>query len=188
MTVQYKDYSINIVDDLSYSLNSADNIVHYDKEYFDGVINEDRVYPTSKHGIRVKQNEYELSSAIICEVGWATGIHENSFLFSDNNLFICCCDKIYSLRLPALEINWKKRFDPTTCFGIYRFENDFIIHGELSIKRIDKAGNEKWTFGAREIFVTQDGTESIKIHSDKIELKDWEGCKYTLDKNGVELT
>lgn len=187
MTVNYKDYSIDIVDDQTYSINSADNTSHYDKIYFDGSTNQDRFYPTSKHGIRVKQADKELTSAIICEVGGATDIHNGSFTISEDTLLICCCDKIYSLKLPDLSINWHKRLDPATCFGIYPFDNDFIIHGELQITRIDKDGNEKWTFGARDIFVTPDGKASFTIQADKILLTDWEGYKYKLDKNGVEV-
>lgn len=187
MTVRYQDYSIDIIDDRGYSLNPADNSVHYAKEYFDETVREGRFIPASKHGIRIKQDGIELSSAILCETGGATGIHKNSFLFADNSLFICCCDKVYALKLPDLEMIWKKELDLATCFGIYEFDGDFIIHGEISITRIDKNGNEKWRFGARDIFVTQDGSESIKVHPEKIELKDWQGYNYVLDKNGNEI-
>ena len=86
-----------------------------------------------------------------------------------------------------MSINWFKRLDPATCFGIYQFDNDFLIHGELQISRIDINGNEKWTFRARDIFVTSDGDNSFAIQADKILLIDWEGYRYTLDKNGVEV-
>ena len=188
MTVKYKDYSIDIVDDQTYSTNSADNLSHYNKIYFDGSINQDRFYPTSKHAIRIMQHDQELSSAIICEVGGGTTVHDKSFIIFDNSLYICCCDNVYSLKLPDLSINWSKRLDPATCLGIYSFDNNFIIHGELTISYIDKDGNVKWDFGARDIFVTQDGTDSIIFQSDKILLKDWGGYKYTLDKNGVVIT
>jgi hypothetical protein len=188
MTVHYKEYIIEVIDDMEYSLRSTDNLTHYDKEYFNSSMNEDRFYPTSKHGIRIKQDDKELASAIICEVGGATGIHKNSFLFTGNNMLICCCDKVYSLTLPDLEINWKKRLDWATCFEIVCFDDEFLVHGELSITRIDKDGNEKWRFGARDIFVTQDGSEAMIIHTDKIELRDWEGYTYILDKNGLITT
>ncbi len=188
MTVEYKAFSIEIIDDQSYSIDSADNISHYHKIYFNGSTNQDRNYASSKHGIRVRQGDIELSSAIVCEVGGATTLHDKSFIIVDKTLYICCSDNVYSLNIPDLSLGWSKRLDPATCFGIYAFDNDFVIHGELTITRIDKNGNIKWEFGARDIFVTQDNSESIIIKADKIELKDWEGFKYTLDKNGVELT
>ena len=187
MTSQYKIYSIRIENDETYSLNSTDNTHHYDKEYFYGLINEDRFYPTSKYGIRIFLNNKEISSAIICEVGGGTSVNNNSFVFADDGILICCYDKVYSLELPTLVVNWVKRCDPATCFGIYNFLNDFLIHGELSISRIDKNGHEKWNFGARDIFVTQDNSSAFVITENKIMLKDWEGYKYVLDENGSVL-
>lgn len=187
MTIKYKDYSIDIFDDPTYSINSTDNTSQYDKIYYYGSTNEDRFYPTSKHGIRIKRTDSDFTSALICEIGVATGINKNSFLVADDNLLICCCDKIYSLKLPDLSFNWRKRLDHETCIGIYPFDIDFIIHGELKITRIDKDGNERWTFGARDIFVTPDGKNSFAIQGDKILLMDWEGYNYILDKNGVEI-
>lgn len=187
MIVKYKDYSIEIVDDQTYTINSVDNVSRYDKIYFSDSTSIEKFYPTSKHGIRVKLADVELASAIICEVGGGTTIHNKSFIVSEDALLICCCDKVYSLELPNLSINWFKRLDPGTCFGIYQFDNDFLIHGELQITRININGNEKWTFRARDIFVTSDGNKSFAIQADKILLIDWEGYRYTLDKNGVEV-
>ena len=188
MRVVYKDYTIDIIDDVNYTLNSVDNVVSYDVEYFDGMLNSDRVYPTSKHGIRVIKDGEELASAIICEIGGTTTIHNNSVIVSNDSILICCSDKVYSLSIPNLELNWKKRFDLATCFGIHPFLSDFIIHGELQIIRIDKEGNEKWNFGARDIFVTPDGKESIELLTNKIKLRDWEGYEYLLNEDGQEVT
>lgn len=187
MRVVYKKYNIDIVDDSTYTLNSADNNVKYDIEYFGGMLNTDRVYPTSKHGIRISEDGIEIKSAIICEIGGATSIHDTSFVMVDDSILICCCNKVYSLTIPDLKINWKKRLDPETCFSIYPFKDDFIIHGELQITRIDKEGNEKWTFGARDIFITQGGKGSIKFMGEQIILKDWEGYEYVLNEHGQEI-
>ena len=187
MRVTYKAYSIDIIDDKTYTLNSVDNLVAYQLVYFEGEGYEDRFYPTSKHGIRVSLDNIEISSAIICEIGGATTIHENSFVINNDSIFICCCDKVYSLGLPNLDLKWIKRFDPATCFGIYEFGNDFIIHGELQISKINKKGELKWDFGARDIFVLQNGGKAMTIDNDMIYLKDWEGYEYILDSNGKEI-
>lgn len=187
MKVGFNNYTVDIVEDLNYTLNSIDNVVSYDIEYFDGKTNTDRVYPTSKVGIRVTQDGDKLASAIICETGGQTTIHDNSFVFTNDSLLICCSDKIYSLSIPGLQLNWKKRFDPATCFAIYSFMDDYIIHGELQITRIDGDGDEKWTFGARDIFVTPDGRDSIELMTDKIRLKDWGGHEYLLNEDGKEI-
>jgi hypothetical protein len=187
MRVPYKDYSIDIFEDKTYTLNSVDNLVKYQFEYFEGEGYEDRFYPTSKYGIRVSQNDTEIRSAIICEIGGATTIHENSFVINNDSVYICCCDKVYSLGLPNLELKWIKRLDPATCFGIYEFGDDFIIHGELQVSRINRQGELKWDFGARDIFVLQDGGKAMTLANNRIYLKDWEGYEYILDFNGKEV-
>jgi hypothetical protein len=108
-------------------------------------------------------------------------------VITNDSLLICCCDKVYSLSIPKLEIKWKKSFDPATCFAIYPFKGDFIIHGELHVTRIDMDGHEKWNFGARDIFVTPDGKDSFKLIDDKIKLRDWEGYEYILNEQGQEI-
>lgn len=180
MTTRFKEYTVDIIDDTSFNFGSTDNSFNYDEVYFDDV----QYQPTSKHGIKITKSGQTISSAIVCEVGGATGIHEKSFIVRGNDLLICCCDTVYSFGLPELSLNWKKEFDPATCFGIYSFKDDFIIHGELEIRRIDADGNTKWRFSAKDIFVTQDGTESIQLTDDGIEVIDWDGDKYLLDEHG----
>lgn len=187
MRVNFQNYTVDIIADSNYTLNSTDNIDFYDLEYFDEPTNTDRVYPTSKIGVRITRGTEKLASAIICEFGVHTTIHDKTFVFTNDSILICCSDKIYSLSLPGLQLNWKKRFDPATCFAIHNFKGDFIIHGELQITRIDKDGNERWNFGARDIFVTPDGKNAFEIQSDKIKLVDWEGYEYLLNEDGQEI-
>lgn len=188
MKTTFKEFTIEIIDDADYTLNSSDNLVSYDIEYFDAKPYMDRVYPTSKHGIRVSRGNEELKSAIICEIGVYTTIHNSSFVIADGTILLCCCDKVYSLSIPDLTLLWKKRLDPGTCFAILPFQNDFIIHGELEVKRIDERGDEKWTFSARNIWVSPDGKESIRILENHILLKDFDGFEYELDENGKVVT
>jgi hypothetical protein len=187
MTKQYKDYTIDLVNDEYYSLNSADNITQYNHIYFDTTEDEGRYQSSSKHGIRIKKEDEELTSVLIFGHAGATNIHENSFIVSNNILLVCCSNKIYALNLPDLALIWCKTLDLITCFAIYAFDHDFLIHGELQITRIDTEGNEKWTFGAKDIFVTQDGSSACTIQEDMILLKVWDGHKYTLNKNGIEI-
>lgn len=180
MKTRFKEYSVEVFDDPTFSSRSADNLVSYDRVYIDHT----EYQSTSKHGIRVTKEGQSISSAIICGTGGATGINDNSFLITDDDLLICCCDTVYSFTLPQLTLNWKRELDPATCFGIYPFKDDFIIHGELEIRRIDRAGNVKWDFSAKDIFVTQDGKEALKFTGDKIEVTDWDGDTYVLSENG----
>lgn len=172
MTTKFRDYTVDIIDEPGFSPGSTDNLFKYDHVYYD----EAEFQPTSKHGIKVTKSGQSISSAIICETAGATGIC--------NNLLVCCCDTVYSFRLPELTLNWKKELDLATCFGIFSFKDDFIIHGELAITRVASNGEIKWSFSAKDIFVKQDGTESLRLTNDRIEVIDWEGDKYVLDEQG----
>ena len=180
MRTQYREFEVEITDDPVFTPHSADNLNRYDTVLFD----ETYSGPMSKHGIRILKDGLEHASAIICETGGATAIHDKSFVIQDDNLFLCCCNKVYSLQLPDLKYNWKHKFDTVTCFAIHPFNGDFIIHGELEIKRINPNGIVKWDFSAADIFVTHDGTEAFTIEENKITLTDWDGNKYVLDENG----
>jgi len=179
MKTGYKNYTIEITDDRNYTIGSVDNITSYNQVVFD-----EGIIPTSQHGISVKNHEDEINSIIICEGGGASTIHERSFIIDDGKIFLCCGDHVYCLELPSLTVVWKRKLDPATCVGIYEYKNEFLVHGELEISRIDKQGNKRWDFSARDIFVTQDGKESIEIKEDRIKLRDWEGYEYVIDENG----
>lgn len=181
MITKFQDYLIEIVDEPDFRLNSTDNVFVYSKIYFDKV----GYQPVSKHGIKITKDGQTITSALVCETGGATGIHDNSYITKDHSLFLCCCDTIYSFDLPGLTLNWKKQLDPATCFSIHSFKDDFIVHGEMEVKRINQNGDVKWRFGGGDIFVTPDGAPSITLMGDKIKLIDWEGNHYLLDEFGV---
>jgi hypothetical protein len=81
-------------------------------------------------------------------------------------------------------LNWKRKLDPATCFAIYPYKDDFVIHGELEIKRIDREGDVKWDFSGKDIFVTQDDKEAVKLIGNRIEVTDWDGDTYILTGDG----
>ncbi len=180
MTTPFKEFTIELIDDPTFRAGSANNAFTYDTVYYDDT----EFQPTSKYGIKVSRGGHYIASAIICETGGATGIHDKSFILTGNNLLICCCDTVYSFKLPGLALNWKKQFDPATCFSIYPLHDDFLIHGELQIKRVDINGNVKWNFSAKDIFVTQDGSEAVRLFGERIEITDWNGDTYVLNNDG----
>lgn len=179
MTANYKEFIVDIINDSTFSRGSTDNVFTYDNVYFEG-----SEQPTSRHGIRVFKDDSLISSAIICGTGGATGVFKDTFIVTNNILLICCGDSVFALKLPELTLDWKKKFDLITCFAIYLYKGDFIVHGELEVNRIDLNGNIKWSFSAYDIFVTQDGNEAIKFMGDNIELRDWENNKYMLNEHG----
>jgi hypothetical protein len=179
MKIEYKNWIIEIINDSNFTIDSTDNATSYKQ-----IISDNVVSSTSKHGIRITTNGKEINSVVICESGGPTTIHERSMIIIESELFLCCGDHVYCLELPSFAVNWRSQLDPATCFGIYEFENDLIIHGELEISRIDLKGNKKWDFSARDIFVTPGGKHAIEIEKGSIKLRDWGGYEYVIDQDG----
>jgi hypothetical protein len=178
----FKEYKIEIINEEDYTADSADNRFEYGLTYQHP---EDETYRhTSKHGIKVyKDGLYK--SAILLATGGCTGVNSYSALTDDENLLICCSNKVFSLRLPDLELNWITQADMATCFGIFQYKDSYIIHGEVCISRISRDGKIEWTQGARDIFVSIDNAgDTFKMHDDHIELMDWGRFRYKLFYDG----
>ncbi|MFC0605243.1 hypothetical protein [Winogradskyella pulchriflava] len=186
MIVKYKDFEVEITNEPH--LDSAEFGQRFKKLYPVDLGLELEFKPSSKYGIRIIDKGIEKCSALLLESGGATGIFENSFLIKNDRIYICCSNQIYSLNLTDLSVNWRNSYDWATCFGIHEFKNDFIIHGETQVSRINENGEIVWDFSARDIFVNPDGKTEFKIIENRIELIDWQGYKYELNADGKILT
>lgn len=184
-THSYQNLVIEVFDDPTYQPASGDNTFTYSKQY--SSVSE-AYQPTSKHGIKIYHEGKKCSSCIILGGGGGTGIHDNSSLVADRQLLVCCTDNIFCLSLPDLDLKWKIQADEATCFQIYNLQEDYIIHGEFEISRIDKDGNIKWQYSGSDIFVTPDGAEAFTLNSDHIVLTDFNKAKYKVDFNGKTIT
>jgi hypothetical protein len=74
--------------------------------------------------------------------------------------------------------------DFATCFSIYKYEKDFIVHGEIDISRITINGDIKWQYSGADIFVNLNGELSFDIVGEEIRLIDFQGNRYTLNGDG----
>ena len=113
------EVEFEVRDEPAYTINSTDNPRHYNNEYTRAAA---EGYFTSAYGIYARKNGIELSSAIVFGSGGATRVHENSIAQDGTNLYICAGDTLYSLSLPALELNWALQVDIATCFAVYWLE------------------------------------------------------------------
>ena len=181
---QFQDLTIQIFNDSTFSFGSADNRHHYLKHYFGRDL---QGYIASKLGIKIFDEDNEINSCIIMGSGGATGVHENSSLLDYDRLLVCCCDSVFCLTLPDLNLLWQTHADTATCLQVFKFENDYLVHGELEISRIDKNGNIKWQFSGADIFVSFEGAEEFILNPDHILLKDFSGRQYKIDFDGQEL-
>ncbi len=178
---QYKNLTIEVIDEPTYKFGSTDNNFNFSKHYFGDGATE---YLSSKHGIKIYQDGQIIESCIIIGSGGATAVHQNSSLLDKDQLIICCSDTIFCLTLPDLELKWKTQTDQATCFQIFKKQDDYIIHGELQVVKLDKDGKIKWEFGGADIFVSIDNEEEFKIENDGILLTDFAKTKYKIDFEG----
>jgi hypothetical protein len=181
---QYNELTIEVRDEPTYKVGSTDNNFNYSKHFFG---NDGETFPTSKHGIKVFSDEHEINSCIIIGSGGATGVHENSSIINNDQIVICCCDTVFCLTIPELDLKWKTQADQATCFQVFKKENDYIVHGELQVTKLNNDGLKLWEFGGADIFVSIDGEEEFKLEDDGILLMDFEKTKYKIDYEGKLL-
>ena len=176
---EINEYIIRFVLDSQYSSNSTDNINKYNFEY--GKSNKDR--SVTQIGIKIFKDDIEVTSAILLGYGGASGLHEKSFTIKDKKIIICIDNDVMCLNIPDLKIFWRKTVDDATCFEIYQFSDDFIIHGELSISRISSTGKTKWSFYGPDIF-----TEEFRISGNKVYATDFNHDVFIIDvESGKEI-
>jgi hypothetical protein len=96
LETKYKNYSIKLINDDSYSYGSADNKIVYNNEFVVG----DNI--TTKHGIIIEKNDREVASIIILADSGATGIHKNCYQIIDHKMLLCVSAYIVCLTLPHL--------------------------------------------------------------------------------------
>jgi hypothetical protein len=178
---EFGEYKIELEDDNSYTINSVDNSFKYDFVYND---EEATYYQSSDHSVKIYRNEKLYKSAIICATGATTSVRANSAIVVDGNILICCANKVFSLSLPELKLNWMNQFDLACCFQIFKNDIGIFIHGEIDVSRINKDGKLIWSQSFADITVTPEGKESFIMHKDFIEIEDWNHTKYKLNFDG----
>lgn len=74
--------------------------------------------------------------------------------------------------------------DEPTFIKAYKKDKHYIVHGEITIYCFNQEFEKEWEFFARDIWVTQDGSDALRLYDEYIELKDWLGYVYRLDYLG----
>jgi hypothetical protein len=176
-------YRIDIYADQTFTDSSADNENQYDFLYFE----KSEYHFPSVFGIKIFQDKTLIKSALIGSIGGGTDIHDNSTIIENDRLLICCSDSIFCLSIPDLKLLWRTQADQSTCFEIFKYQDSYIIHGELEISRLDKDGKILWKQSGADIFTTLDGKDSFVITDKYILASDWGNKKYKFDFNGLSI-
>ena len=183
MTFEIGKYQVELLNESDYNPDSNDNLNKYLKNY---LTESDFKLPT-KIGVKILENGTEINSAIIGAENGATALHETSQIIESNRILICCCDSVFCLDLPTLNLIWKTKVDLISAFEIFKIENGYIIHGELEITRIDNYGKIIWQNGGTDIFVSQNGNNNFEVQDNFVKAIDWDNRIYKWNLDGVEI-
>ena len=171
--------SIGLATDQGSTPNSADNFFSYTAFYMP--IPAAATTYTTQFGVFLLRDEAVVKAVCIGADGGSSGIHPRCALIDEDALLVCCGNSIFCLRLPDLALSWVTIADGATCFGIYRYDNSYLIHGELCITRLTRGGTISWQYSGSDIFTTLDGAECFILIGDTIEAVSWDGRTYTID-------
>ena len=138
----------------------------------------------NKFGIELFEAGRLKSACSIAADGGGTGIGPATTLINLDGLVICCGNTVFKLSLPGLDLVWQTVCDTATCFEIYNFQQDYIVHGELEISRLDKNGNIIWQRGGKDIFTTLEGINDFAVYDNYIVATDWRYNQYEFDGEG----
>jgi hypothetical protein len=160
---------------------SADNLNLYSAVY-----GESSEYKSdSMYEVSVFLADDLLKRILIRANGGGTIIHKTSFVVEADRMVICYSDTVFCLSLPNLSLLWNTKADGASCFEIFKYQSDYIVHSELEITRLSKNGDIIWQQSGADIFVTPGNCESdFIVTADYILATDWENRKYKLDFDG----
>lgn len=177
----YKGFSITVLDDSNHRFGSSENQYNYAKYYFG---NSKNIFPVSRHGILVFKDQMLYNSGMVIGFAGNTFATENSFVQYEDFLLLCCCNMVFCLELPNLELVWKEELDDEACYKIQKLENDFLVLGKHQITCLNKTGRIKWQYQCTSI---NDQTDSIYIEEDSriIKIKTLEGTEFCLSFLGT---
>ena len=185
VNLKHNDLTIEFFDDSSYVVNTIDSPTQYDVIYnTDNFADHD--FPT-KHAIKVFKGGQLIKSAILLGAGGATSINSEAALVDSENLVIRCSNQVFSLTLPELNLNWQINPDWATCFSIHKYQDTYIVHGEMSISRIDRTGKVLWNYSGADIFVCLYEGTPFEMHEDFISMTDFNGTKYRINYEGKSI-
>lgn len=173
-------YQITIAYDENYKIESSKNR-YYDLEFNPENYTKDDDYTAICVKVKGKKS-YEFSL-----IGDFSSDLDNRAILEERKLIILQKFDLYAFDLEKQNIENHKDIVDDYNFGIYRIPDGYIIHGELTIKKLDLSFNQLWEFSGRDIFVNINGNKEFEIDGKHIKLCDFQDNCYVLDFDGNEI-
>lgn len=112
-------------------------------------------------------------------------IVRDKFLVVNDSLVLYYDGIIICLSLEKFEEKWHKVF--TDVIEVVDFEGDLLVYDELEVIRLDKQGNEKWSFGGMDHFISYLDTENFVLFEDFIKMVDSNEVVYRISYDGKDI-
>jgi len=183
MLIENDTYKVKIVRDETFTLDSTDN-KPYQFIFNPNNIKRSDYYKTFSISIDDGNNQKHIAL-----IGSLFGADEDVVILEGNDLIVLMNTKLVIIDCRALTIKLCREIsDFGTYFSIHKFEDGYLIYGELDLLKLSPAFEVEWSFSGEDIFVSQDGSIPFHFENDTIYLSDWKGRKYKLNKFGEEIT
>lgn len=152
---------------------------HYDvKKYFLGE-------PREVYLIKCRDIVNNETSAAVVGGPQIIELFTDGTIVNDDSIIFCLGDEICSFSIPKLELNWRTQCDSAFCMSVFKYNDGYIVHGELEITHLDLNGKILWKFSARDIFVTDREYDFyFAIDEGIIKVIDWQGYEYHINSSG----
>ncbi len=175
LEIPYKSSRIRILDEPTYTLESADNARKYE---YESRLGSGKYRPTSAHGVAAIANDEVIASHLFVAPGGASGVHDKSAVVVEDRCILAVGPYLVAIRLPSLEIAWSTQVDPATAFGVYLSADGSCLfsHGELTISRLNFDGQIEWQEGGADIF-----SEGFAVEDKCVRAVDFDNREYCFD-------
>lgn len=184
LTLFSNDYEIHIRNELIYGTDPEKSTPDFGTLYnFCG----DQYQPSAQHSVHVYRHGQLLKQCLLNGTNGATSVHEHSAVVHNDRILVCCGNRICSLSIPQLNLEWSLEADPATCFGVHCYNDAIIVHGELNMTRITPQGSVNWSVSGADIFTDVTGTDSLRFYDNHFEVCDFSENIYTISYDGISL-
>ncbi|MBO4641064.1 MAG: hypothetical protein J5710_15055 [Treponema sp.] len=193
MEFKYKDFTIEIKNESLWQEKTQTHQFEYTKKYSTNTVENQKKNISNNstcYGIIIRDYQKEIldSCLLVCSTGGPSSINKKAYLVENDDIYICISNTVFSLAINGLKLNWYKEVDFATAFEIYKMHDDFIIHGELYITRINKDGRIIWQQSGSDIFVLADRSDCFFIENNIINVQSWDKIKYCITYDGKIIT
>lgn len=178
-------FRVELVPDPCYTIGSADNRP-YDRVFNPEELGGGDYRKVCRLAVEDFQTGEETQAALIGAGTWCV---EGCAVLNGAVLTVLMDRRALQLSLdPFEQLDSKKISADGPLLALYPWGEDFLVHGELEVLRLDRRLRVLWSFSGRDIFVTRGGGKAFEMEQGRIRLRDWEGNRYELDPDGKLLS